>query len=78
MRRAFQRHAEEVLARELRRAPRDQRPRIRAVCEQVATAIVEGVLEDARHEPRLAAALASIYDSETRIAAWPVEAVRRA
>jgi hypothetical protein len=81
MRRAFHEHAVEVLARELRRAPEEQRSRIAAVCAQVTAAVVEGVLEDARGEPRVAAALASIYGSDsvptTTIAPWPVEAVRR-
>ena len=81
MRRAFHEHAEDVLARELRRVPEDQRSRIAAACAQVTAAVVEGVLEDARGEPRVAAALASIYGSDgvptTTIAPWLVEAARR-
>jgi hypothetical protein len=63
MRHAFHDHAEEVLARELRRVPEEQRTRIAAACAQVTAAVVERVLQDARGEPRLVAALASIYGS---------------
>lgn len=81
MRRAFYDHAAAVLTRELRRAPEEQRSRIAAVCAQVTAAVVEGVLEEARGEPRVAAVLASIYGSDevptSTIAPWPVEAVRR-
>jgi hypothetical protein len=48
MRRAFQEHADGVLARELRRVPEEQRTRIAAACAQVTAAVVECVLEDAR------------------------------
>jgi hypothetical protein len=81
MKHAFHEHAEDVLARELRRVPEEQRARIAAACGQVTAAVVEGVLEDARGEPRVAAALASIYGSDevptTTIVPWPVEAARR-
>jgi ATP/maltotriose-dependent transcriptional regulator MalT len=81
MRRAFHDDAEAVLARELRRVPEGQRSRIAAVCAQVTAAVVEGVLEEARAEPRVASALASIYQSDeiptTTIAPWLVEAARR-
>jgi hypothetical protein len=81
MRHAFHRHAEDVLARELGRVPEKQRTRIAAACAQVTAAVVEGVLEDARGEPRVAAALASIYGSDevptTTIAPWLVEAAQR-
>jgi hypothetical protein len=60
---AFHEHAEDVLARELRRVPEQQRTRIEAVCAEVMASVIEGVLEDARGEPRLGAALASIYGS---------------
>ena len=81
MRHAFQEHADDVLARELRRVPEEQRTRIAAACAQVTAAVVECVLEDARGEPRVGAALASIYGSDevptTTIAPWLVEAARR-
>jgi hypothetical protein len=64
MRRAFHEHANTVVARELRRVPEEQRTRIAALCARVAAAVVEGVVEDAHEEPRLAAALASIYGSD--------------
>ena len=60
---AFHEHAEYVLARELRRVPEEQRMRIETVCAEVIASVIEGVLEDARGEPRLGAALASIYGS---------------
>lgn len=81
MRRAFHEDAETVLARELRRVPAAQRSSIALVCAQVTAAVVESVLEDARQEPRVAAALASIYRSDeeptTTIVPWLVEAARR-
>jgi hypothetical protein len=66
MKRAFHEHADAVVAHELRRVPEEQRLSIELVCAQVTAAVVEGVLEDAREEPRLAAALASIYGSDAR------------
>ena len=81
MRRAFHDHAEAVLARELRRVPEEHRSSIALVCAQVAAAVVEGVLQSAREEPRVAEALASIYRSDeepaTTISPWLVEAARR-
>jgi hypothetical protein len=77
MRDAIHAHAKSLVSAELRRAPADERERIEAACLSVAAAVAEGVLDDARREPRLAAALASIYDPPTRIPAWPAEAVRR-
>jgi hypothetical protein len=81
MRHAFHEHAEGVLAGELRGVPEEHRARIAAACAQVTAAVVEGVLEDARREPRLAAALVSIYGSDevptTTIVPWLVEAARR-
>jgi hypothetical protein len=64
MKRAFHEHANAVVARELRRVPEEQRARIAALCAGVAAAVVEGVVEDAHVEPRLAAALTSIYGSD--------------
>jgi hypothetical protein len=75
---ALEAHAETLVDAELRKLPADQRDRLGAVCRQVAAAVVDGVLDNARDEPRLAAALVSIYGPQTRISAWPAEAVRRA
>jgi hypothetical protein len=81
MRRGFHEHAADLLARELRRVPEEQRSGIALVCAQVTSAVVEGVLEGARREPRVADALASIYRSDeeptTTISPWLVEAARR-
>jgi hypothetical protein len=71
-------HAETLVDAELRKLPSDQREHLRDVCNRVALAVAEGVLDDARTEPRLAAALLSIYGPQTRISPWPAEAVRRA
>jgi hypothetical protein len=78
MREAVQRHAETLVAAELRRLPAGERERVREACLQVAAALADGVLDEARLEPRLAAVLASIYGPRTTISAWPAEAVRRA
>jgi hypothetical protein len=85
MRRAIHDHAEALLAHELARArglSPQQRRRVARTCSSVAAAVVEAVLDEARGEQRLAAALASIYGSEplarTTLPAWPVEAARRA
>jgi hypothetical protein len=78
VRSAFHEHAAELLDAELARLPPDRCRRLQPVCARVAAAVVEQVLEDALAEPRLAAALASIYGPETRIPSWPVEAARRA
>ena len=77
MRDALQAHAETLVDAELRRVPQGQREQLREVCREVAAAVADGVLDDARHEPRLAAALLSIYGPQTRISTWPAEAVRR-
>jgi hypothetical protein len=85
MKAALHRHAEALLEQELARArgltPQERR-RVERACTTVAAAVVDGVLDEARCEPRLAAALASIYRSEraarTTLPAWPVEAARRA
>lgn len=87
---AFRRHADDVVERELRRAqgrlaalPPDRREEVEELALRVAAALVDGVLEQARDEPRLAQALCRIYhggahEPGTRISAWPVEAARRA
>ena len=78
MRQALEAHVETLVDAELRKLPSDQRDRVRGVCRQVAAAVADGVLDKARDEPRLAAALVSIYGPQTRISVWPAEAVRRA
>jgi hypothetical protein len=78
MRQALEAHAQTLLAAELRRVPAAERELLGAACLPVVAAVVEGMLDEARAEPRLAAALASIYNPRTRISAWPVEAARRA
>jgi len=85
MRDAFHEHSEAVLARELaqlKELPPDRRRRVERACAVVAAAVVEGILDEARREPRLAAALASIYGPEpparSTLSPWPAEAVRRA
>ncbi len=78
---AFHRHARVVLDHELYRArgplrslPGDRRRAVEDVAAGVATAVVEGLLDAARGEPKLAAALASIYASDVR---WEPRAARR-
>lgn len=69
--RAFHRHAREVLEHELRRArgqlaplPRERRLVVEEVATRVATALVDGVLEQARGEPALAQTLLAIYGAD--------------
>jgi hypothetical protein len=69
--RAFHRHAREVLEHELRRArgqlgslPRERRLVVEEVATRVATALVEGVLDQARGEPALAQTLLAIYGAD--------------
>jgi hypothetical protein len=66
--RAFHRHAQEVVGSELHRArrrldalPSAERTVVEGVTATIASAVVDGVLEQARHDPLLAASLASIY-----------------
>jgi hypothetical protein len=68
---AFHRHARVVLEHELHRAraplralPDERRRVVEDLAADVATAVVEGLLDAARVEPALAAALASIYASD--------------
>jgi hypothetical protein len=65
---AFHRHAEAVVSFELHRArrrlnplPAAERTAVEGVTATIAAAVVDGVLEQARHDPLLAASLASIY-----------------
>jgi hypothetical protein len=78
---AFHRHARVVLEHELHRArgplrtlPGDRRRVVEDLAADVAGAVVEGVLDAARVEPALAAALASIYASDPR---WEPKALLR-
>jgi hypothetical protein len=66
--RLFHRHAEAMLDFELRRArgrlaalPDERRLAVEELSAHVAAALVDGVLDQARSEPSLAQALASIY-----------------
>jgi len=66
--RAFHRYAQEVVGSELHRARRRldvlasaERTAVEGVTATIASAVVDGVLERARHDPLLAASLASIY-----------------
>ncbi len=72
--RAFHRHADSVLDHELRRVrgrlallPSARRLAVEEVSARVATALVDGVLAQARTEPTLAQALVSIYGSESTL-----------
>ena len=85
MRRELHRHAEAVLSRELGRLKHlspVERARVEDACSTALAASVEGILEEAQGEPRLAAALASIYPPQqtarSTLSTWPVEAARRA
>jgi len=69
--RAFHRHAEAVVDHELRRVrgrlallPAERRLEVEEVSACVAAALVDVVLAEARTEPTLAQALASIYGPE--------------
>jgi hypothetical protein len=84
MKRAFHRHAQSVLSCELQRLKHlspGERARVERVSATVVVAAVERILEEARGEPRLAEALASIYQPERKarstLPAWPAEAARR-
>jgi hypothetical protein len=81
----FHRHAQAVLTRELARLKQLSPEELARVENAAATAVaasVDRILEEADGEPRLAAALASIYPPEqtarSTLSAWPVEAARRA
>ena len=69
--RALRRHAQAVLEQELRRARKrlaelpDERCRaFEETTARVVAAVVDSVLDEARREPALARALASIYGPE--------------
>lgn len=62
--RAFRRHAESLVERELKRLaalPSADRDAVADVATRVTSAVVEGILEQAREDSRLAASLVSIY-----------------
>jgi hypothetical protein len=82
--RAFHGHAQEVLEHELRRArkqlarlPEERRPALEEVTARVVAAVVDSVIEESRHEPSLARALASIYGPEPawepRVVSWAAD-----
>ena len=66
--RAFHDHAQAILEYELRRArkglarlPEERRSALEEETARVVTAVVDSMIEEARREPSLARALASIY-----------------
>jgi hypothetical protein len=62
--RAFRRHAESLVERELERLaalPSAEREAVADVATRVTSAVVDGILEHARADSRLAASLVSIY-----------------
>jgi glutamyl-tRNA reductase len=72
--RALRDHAEAILEHELRRAhkslaglPEERRAALEAEAARVVTALVDAIIQEARREPSVARALASIYGTE---AAW--------
>jgi hypothetical protein len=82
--RAFHGHAQEVLEHELRRArkqlarlPEERRPALEEATARVVAAVVDSVIEESRHEPSLARALASIYGPEPawepRVVSWAAD-----
>jgi hypothetical protein len=82
--RAFHRHAKAVLEHELLRArkrlaelPDERRPALEDATARVVAAVVDSVIEESRHEPSLARALASIYGPEPawepRVILWAAD-----
>jgi hypothetical protein len=62
--RAFRRHAESLVERELKRLaglPTAERDAVAGAATRVTSAVVDGILEQARADARLAASLVSIY-----------------
>ena len=69
--RALHDHARAILEHELRRArkglarlPEERRSALEEEAARVIAAVVDSMVEDARREPSLAQALASIYGTE--------------
>jgi len=82
--RAFHRHAKTVLEHELLRArkrlaelPDERRAALEDATARVVAALVDSVIEESRHEPSLARALASIYGPEPawepRVVSWAAD-----
>jgi hypothetical protein len=74
----FRRHAQDVLRQELRRRrgalarlPAERREVVQELAEQTIAACVEGVLEHAREDPLVAAALDSAYGRRPLLAPIP-------
>jgi hypothetical protein len=62
--RALRRHADSLVERELKRLaalPSAERDAVADVATRVTSAVVDGILEQARADNRLAASLVSIY-----------------
>jgi glutamyl-tRNAGlu reductase-like protein len=82
--RALRDHAEAILEHELGRAhkslaslPEKRRLALEAEAARVVAAVVDSMLEEARREPSLAQALASIYGREPawepRLVSWAAD-----
>jgi glutamyl-tRNA reductase len=82
--RALRDHAEAILEHELRRAhkslaglPEERRSALEAEAARVVTAVVDSIIQEARREPSLARALASIYGTEAtwepRLVSWAAD-----
>ena len=76
--RSLRNHAEAILDHEFRRAnkslaglPEERRSALEEEAARVVAAVVDSMIQEARREPSLARALASIYGTE---AAWGTEA----
>jgi hypothetical protein len=75
---AFRRHAQDVLQRELRRRrdplaglPAERRPAVEESIAKAVAASVEGVLDHARDDPLVAAALESVYGTRSVLTPAP-------
>lgn len=77
-------HAQEILEHELRRArktlaklPEQRRSALEEEAARVVTAVVDSMIEEARREPSVARALASIYGTEPawelRLVSWAAD-----
>ena len=64
--RALHSHADALVERELRRLvrlPPEERDAVADVARRVTSAVLEGILDHARHDARVAHSLLSIYGS---------------
>jgi glutamyl-tRNAGlu reductase-like protein len=79
--REFHDHGQAILDHELRRArkrlaklPEQRRSALEEEAARIVTAVVDSMIEEARREPSLARALASIYGTEPawepRLVSW--------